>query len=574
LLRRSPLSKSAIEHSVTEATRRTFNALYLWVIEWIADPLANPHFNWMPHAGSLYLHTRICDPGRMKFIPVIDLFAGPGGLSEGFSSYTDQNGKNPFRSVISVEKDPAAHRTLLLRNYYRLLKRSGLGMDSYYAYVRGEQQQAFTGDREEALWRQACDEALLHELGKSEKDDKKLEKKIKQSVDGAKHSIVIGGPPCQAYSLIGRARNKGICDYRAEDDHRHFLYKEYLRIINLVSPSIFVMENVKGILSAKVGGTPIFENILRDLAQPYRAMNRKSGTRYVIRSFVQNTQYDHTMDPSDIDSRSFIIRSEQHGIPQNRHRVILLGIREDLAHKQQPLLKTQKSVSTMDVIGNLPRLRSHVSRTSDLPGKWEQAVLRALSSIERTRRINPESISAVRQKIEKESLRRGANFVRKKLTWKKEAEGLYSWLRNDELGGVLNHEARGHMESDLGRYVFASLFSEENGYAPRADEFPPVLWPEHNNWESGKFKDRFKVQVSGSPSSTITSHIAKDGHYYIHPDPSQCRSFTVREAARVQTFPDDYFFEGNRTEQYTQVGNAVPPLLASSLASIANSLIS
>ena len=138
---------------------------------------------------------------------------------------------------------------------------------------------------------------------------------------------------------------------------------------------------------------------------------------------------------------------------------------------------------------------------------------------------------------------------------------------------VLNHETRGHMKSDLGRYMFCAAFAKAFGRSPSSDDFPKRLAPDHVNWESGAFADRFRVQIQDRPSNTVTSHLSKDGHAFIHWDYRQCRSLTVREAARLQSFPDDYLFLGNRTQQYVQVGNAVPPVLARQIAKVVWSIL-
>ena len=145
----------------------------------------------------------------------------------------------------------------------------------------------------------------------------------------------------------------------------------------------------------------------------------------------------------------------------------------------------------------------------------------------------------------------------------------WDWFHDERISGVLNHQSRSHMNSDIHRYLFCSVFAQQHHRAPKLSDFPDELLPNHKNVDKGKiglFSDRFRVQLRDSPATTVTSHISKDGHYYIHYDPTQCRSLSVREAARLQTFPDNYFFEGNVTQQYHQVGNAVPPLLARQLA--------
>jgi DNA (cytosine-5)-methyltransferase 1 len=500
-------------------------------------------------------------------IPVVDLFAGPGGLGEGFSSLSEGRGtrvRYPFRIALSVEKEAFARTTLRLRAFYRLLLITGERLDRYYDYVAGRSRKPYETETEQ-LWHEAGEEALQLEIGTADAKST-VETKVAQIQDRNKDWVLIGGPPCQAYSLVGRSRNKGKKDYKPEEDHRHFLYRHYLELIRTFRPSVFVMENVKGILSSQVAGRGIFGRILEDL----RVDDSSGENPYRIYSLVKAGSVYTGPDGQGVDPHDFIVRSELYGIPQARHRVILLGIREDIAPDQFLPLEQTAAVSLHDALVDLPKLRSGLS-ANDSVENWQRAVrdqaqrvivsLRELGSADERKRIRKVLADVARGTLPYTS--RGG--LRTRPTSREPTEFGHK-MTDGELGCVLNHEARGHMDEDLGRYLFAAAYGKVTGVSPSQEHFPASLAPRHRNWFSGSFADRFRVQLAGVPSTTVTSHIAKDGHYYIHPDPKQCRSLTVREAARLQTFPDNYFFEGNRTEQYIQVGNAVPPVLAQQIA--------
>ncbi|WP_342454980.1 DNA cytosine methyltransferase [Pseudomonas sp. S11P7] len=435
----------------------------------------------------------------------------------------------------------------------------------------------------ESQWLEAEEEARCITLG-SEEGDAELDSILDRRLED-RPWVLIGGPPCQAYSIVGRSRNQGKADYSAENDHRHFLYKEYLRIIKERKPAVFVMENVKGILSSKIAGESIFTQILQDLTDPNKALGDSTpGTKYRICSLVTGHSFGPGEDVSKVDPRGFIIKSEEYGIPQARHRVILLGIALDdqgCIEEYESIPKVIDRVNTKQVLDDLPKLRSRLTKQVDNGEAWYNEVANHLDSLisEVDSRIEPKLSSEMkiaREALLSASLEVGAlRVLRRKGDGKTKDEGLDRWYRDENLDYWLNHDARGHMPSDLRRYMFASVYARAYKTSPKGHHQFTLsgLAPAHKNWESGKFSDRFRVQLEQLPSTTITSHISKDGHYFIHYDPKQCRSLTVREAARLQTFPDNYFFQGNRTNQFHQVGNAVPPLLASKIASVVYGIV-
>jgi len=487
-------------------------------------------------------------------IPVIDLFAGPGGLGEGFSSF--DNGKSKFKIVLSIEMDDNAHKTLELRAFYRQFMNDGAPKE-YYSYLRGEIDKDTLFSLHSVQSENAKKEAFKAELGVT--DSKLVDRKIAGVLRNAKTWVLIGGPPCQAYSLAGRSRNKGNSEYAPENDKRHYLYREYLRILNKHRPPVFVMENVKGLLSSKVKQIPIIDSIMRDLTEH----------EYNIYSFTisQNTGL---LEESFVDPRSYVIKSELYGVPQARHRVILLGLSKCYNGNQIPTLREQIEVSVKNVIEDLPRVRSGLSK-SDSSENWRQ-VIKSVLQTPWIRSIDSDIRSCIIDTVNNIRLphnKRGGEFIACNVN----TQRLKNWFNDPNFNGVCNHATRGHIPEDIHRYLFASCFAKVRGISPVLSEFPESLRPNHKNVkqaiENGSlFSDRFRVQIRDRTSTTITSHISKDGHYYIHYDPTQCRSLTVREAARLQTFPDNYFFCGPRTSQYHQVGNAVPPYLASQIAEI------
>jgi DNA (cytosine-5)-methyltransferase 1 len=519
-------------------------------------------------------------------IKVIDLFAGPGGLGEGFSVFKNEHGEHPFKIVASVEKEASAHKTLTLRAFYRHFLDKTVP-EEYYEYLRsGDKVSAekFFSEKFPDQWAAAKLETLGGPKALGSEDHGEIFTAIEKAIDGHKGAkVVIGGPPCQAYSLVGRARNKGNKDYSAEEDNRHFLYLEYLKVLDLAQPDVFVMENVKGILTAKVNGKSIFEQIREDLSCPARALNSgRDEIEYDLLPFAH--RLSDLGSEKIFQNKDFVIKAEEFGIPQARHRVILLGVRKRLSPKnhQQTLLaewQTSQCVVPEQILDDLPPLRSGLTKSKNNDfHTWRTNMGEAFIKTSNAVNHSDSSQDSVQRAFDAatfEDLGQGNKFV--KWNSRKKSmmpEHLRMWFRDERIGGVLNHEARNHMDKDLHRYFFASCYASVNeGLSPRSMHYPDSLAPAHKNWKSGSFVDRFKVQARNRVASTVTSHISKDGHYYIHYDSSQCRSLTVREAARIQTFPDNYFFEGNRTEQYVQVGNAVPPLLASYIAEVVFSIL-
>ncbi len=525
----------------------------------VAATRPTPEASPAAHAGHLSLP-----------YPVIDLFAGPGGLGEGFSSLVDEKERNRFRSAVAIERDEFSHKTLLMRHFLRSFP-DGEAPDDYYDFLAGDLTAVELASRYPKEWIEAEHSALRISLGSESHDQ--VRGIIRKRLGRTRKWALVGGPPCQAYSLVGRARMMGRPNF--ESDERHTLYLEYLRIIADHEPPIFVMENVKGLLSATIEGKSAITRIVQDLSRPANAIpGAKQDLAYRLFSLSEEE-----MAEGEVDPRLFIVRAEEHGIPQARHRMFIVGIRSDLDVKPGTLRK-MRAPSVRETIGGLPAVRSTLSRGLDSFADWISEI-RKVSGMNLRQQMNGATYAgAVAKGIELDSLialqaPRLSSSTR--YTLRTPSHEVLRKLYDARLSTLTGHEARGHMASDLRRYVFAAVFAENTGRSPKLCDFPASLLPDHQNVGPGRnramFADRFRVQLADRCATTITSHISKDGHYFIHYDPAQCRSLTVREAARLQTFPDNYFFAGPRTAQYHQVGNAVPPQLARQIAEIVSEVL-
>ena len=501
-------------------------------------------------------------------VPVVDLFSGPGGLAEGFSACRRPDGRRRYRITLSIEKDCAAHRTLLLRAFLRKFAK-GFPQE-YYDFLNGvlpeEPDWAKLYPRR---WAAACDETRRLELGTYDAEVFVRERIEEIRSEHGGRTVLLGGPPCQAYSVIGRSRNAGNARYNSDEDDRQSLYEEYVHVLRQLRPAVAVMENVKGMLSAHRNGDLIFPEVIHSLRHTggtdgYRlfALASRSGAR----------SWHDGLNPED-----FLVNSEAHGVPQTRHRVFVICVRRDVAdelpEEHLPGLETRSdSVHLDDIIGKMPKLRSRLSQ-DDGPGSWQDAVRAACELVI----ANPPAMSKREEARFARALARALATANGTAPPSRDARGntrlpagcprdLRDWIFDERLRMLPNNETRAHMAADLARYLFASAFGSVFGRTPKTPDFPEALVPSHANWHTGHFADRYRVQLADGPCTTVTSHLSKDGHYFIHPDPGQCRSLTVREVARLQTFPDNYFFHGTRTQQYVQVGNAVPPFLAHQIA--------
>lgn len=487
-------------------------------------------------------------------IPFISLFAGAGGLVEGFQPARDIS--SPFRLALAVEKNPDACRTLWLRTVLRLLVRTGAA-DIYRQAVMSQTPEAYLRTHRPKEASLADGIVWQSELGGAGSGGMvELHERIRGALKGVDRWVLVGGPPCQAFSRAGKARRRGDAGYRIEDDPRVQLYRQYLQVLRTHKPAVFVLENVPDLLKTKLDGRLFREELLEDLTG-------SGATRWHLYGCCAG-EVGPASNPEDL-----LVHADVLGLPQARRRMIIVGIRQDISGRLLPLQTSTERTPAGAVLSGLTPLRSGISRGRDSGIVWREILSKAINStwlhdsgvMYGSQLV--ESIKAAVAAAMEADLHRGGNLEEYTLglsSWKADWYGAGKW----DL--LLNHHTKEHMPEDLHRYLFTACFGQTLGRSPRLSEFPIGLQPEHRNAGSGKFPDRFRVQLRDRPSSTVTSHLSQDGHYFIHPDPVQCRSLTVREAARLQTFPDDYFFLGGKVSQYIQVGNAVPPLLARMVA--------
>lgn len=415
-------------------------------------------------------------------IRFLDLFAGAGGLSEGFMQAGD------FAPIAHVEMDAAACNTLRTRAAYRWLLQNDK-VEVYTKYLQGNitRRELYAAVPVEEM------EAVIEApIGKESNPE--IFRRIDALNDGQEVDLILGGPPCQAYSLVGRSR----VGATIKTDKRNYLFHYYVEFLKKYKPRYFVFENVTGLFSAKDDeGNRFYDQVLKAFREV------------------------------EYDASSYLFKAEQYGVPQSRHRVIIVGRRKD--------------VVDCGSIALIPQ------------GECPVTIDELFSDLK--------SLQAGEGTIHANGRKRG----RQPIDWLKTA-GIA-----DNTFPVTFHQARPVWEHD--KYIYRKAVEAWNEDIPRRFNYALDLPRElqtHRNIKS--FTDRFKV-VDGKAHAahTVVAHIQKDGHYYIHPDIRQNRSLTPREAARLQTFPDNYYFEGasdkaSRTSAYRQIGNAVPVMLARQIA--------
>lgn len=399
----------------------------------------------------------------MPKLNFIDLFAGASGMSEGFI-------KAGFNPIAHVEMDEQACNTIKTRAVYHFLKRNNR-IQHYYDYLKGK---ISTEKLYSLVPKRVLDSVLNVEI--TDDSINPLFNQINKLRKNKPVDLIIGGPPCQAYSLLGRHQKE------IENDPRNKLYIQYGRFLKEFSPKAFVFENVPGMLSANKGKH--FKN---------------------LKTYFKRLGYQ-------VHNKTLI--ASDYGVLQARKRIIIVGWKKESDFGFPEIAKVIERYTVNDGFSDLPKLR---------PGDSLNVAKYKTSTNEY---------------LEKFELRNGIDFT-------------------------TQHIARPHNERDLKIYKFAIKKWNSEGVRMKYPDLPTELRT-HKNLTS--FIDRFKVVNGNGISHTVVAHIAKDGHYYIHPDIKQCRSISVREAARLQSFPDDFYFENSRTAAFKQIGNAVPPLMSYAIA--------